>query len=195
MVIFAETKVHSMERFSDEQLNNISLPLLQWYYEQADRNHRDLVQTSRDITGRGYTLLAVYYAILAAAAGYIITHLHQTDDTALTAGCLSVVVFCCIAIGYIMQVVWPHPFYPAGKTPDDFKILEYQYYFKGKMILGGELQFKNVLADELLSVQYRIDYMAKQNKCRLKYLKTSVLFLTFGAALAVALFILCLWLP
>ena len=86
-----------MERLTTEQLEVIDLSLIEWYYEQATTRHNDLVRVESLITERGYTLFATYFAILTASIGYILTHLNVNDDAALTAGCLSIVVFTSIS--------------------------------------------------------------------------------------------------
>lgn len=87
-----------MERLTEEQLKIIELPLIEWYYEQVCARHNDLVRVEFLITERGYTLLAIYFAILTATVGYILTHLDVKDDMALTAGSLAVIVFTTISI-------------------------------------------------------------------------------------------------
>lgn len=64
-----------MERLTVEQLKVIDLSLIEWYYEQAMARHNDLVRVESLITERGYTLFAIYFGILTAAIGYILTHL------------------------------------------------------------------------------------------------------------------------
>mgnify|MGYP000862836432 CR=1 FL=1 len=76
-----------MERLTAEQLKVIDLSLIEWYYEQAMVRHNDLVRVESLITERGYTLFAIYFGILTAAIGYILTHLSVNDDDALTSGC------------------------------------------------------------------------------------------------------------
>ena len=88
-----------MDRLNNEQLNTIELSLLEWNYEQASIKHSDLVRVETIITERGYTLFAIYFGILTASVGYVLTHLNIKDDIALTSGCLSLIVFSCIAIG------------------------------------------------------------------------------------------------
>ena len=118
-----------MERLTAEQLKVIDLSLIEWYYEQAMARHNDLVRVESLITERGDTLFAIYFGILTAAIGYILTHLSANDDAALTSGCLSIVVFTSISIGYIYHVIKPHTLLAPGKEPDKFTIPQYIAYF------------------------------------------------------------------
>ena len=132
-----------MERLNENQLNVIDCRLLEWYYEQSLIRHQDLVRTESVITERGYTLFAIYFAILSASVGYVLTHLDVRTDVALTSGCLSLIVFSCISIGYVCKVIWPHTFFAPGRKPDDFSIPAYISYFQAKNI-SSELQKKQV---------------------------------------------------
>ena len=78
------------------------LSLIEWYYEQAMARHNDLVRVESLITERGYTLFAIYFGILTAAIGYILTHLSANDDAALTSGCLSIHLF--LLVKFIMSL-------------------------------------------------------------------------------------------
>ena len=158
-----------MERLTAEQLEVIDLSLIEWYYEQATTRHNDLVRVESLITERGYTLFATYFAILTASVGYILTHLNVNDDAALTAGCLSIVVFTSISIGYIYKVIKPHSFFSPGKDPD---------------------QKKQVVSDELVVLQQKINEQDAMNKKRVEYTKRSLAFLIFGSFVAVTSFLI-----
>jgi hypothetical protein len=176
-----------MERLTAEQLKVIDLSLIEWYYEQATARHNDLVCVESLITERGYnTLFATYFAILTASVGYILTHLNVNDDVALTAGCLSIIVFISIAIGYIYQVIRPHSFFSPGKDPDKFTIPQYIAYFKGK----DTDQKKQVVSDELIVLQQKISAQDAMNEKRVGYTKRSLAFLIFGSFVAVIFFLI-----
>lgn len=175
-----------MERLTTEQLEVIDLSLIEWYYEQATTRHNDLVRVESLITERGYTLFATYFAILTASVGYILTHLNVNDDAALTAGCLSIVVFTSISIGYIYKVIKPHSFFSPGKDPDKFTIPQYIAYFKGK----DTDQKKQVVSDELVVLQQKITAQDAMNKKRVEYTKRSLAFLIFGSFVAVTSFLI-----
>ena len=170
-----------MERLTTEQLEVIDLSLIEWYYEQATTRHNDLVRVESLITERGYTLFATYFAILTASIGYILTHLNVNDDAALTAGCLSIVVFTSISIGYIYKVIKPHSFFSPGKDPDKFTIPQYIAYFNQK---------KQVVSDELVVLQQKITAQDAMNKKRVEYTKRSLAFLIFGSFVAVTSFLI-----
>ena len=175
-----------MERLTAEQLKVIDLSLIEWYYEQAMVRHNDLVRVESLITERGYTLFAIYFGILTAAIGYILTHLSVNDDDALTSGCLSIVVFTSISIGYIYHVIKPHTLLAPGKEPDKFTIPQYIAYFKGKDID----QKKQVVSDELVVLQQKITAQEAMNKKRVEYTKRSLAFLIFGSFVAVTSFLI-----
>lgn len=175
-----------MERLTAEQSKVIDLSLLEWYYDQACTRHNDLVRVESLITERGYTLFATYFAILTATVGYILTHLSVSDDIALTAGCLSIVVFTSISIGYIYQVIKPHAFFSPGKEPDKFTIPQYIAYFKGKDVD----QKKQVIGDELVVLQEKITKQDIMNKKRVEHTKRSLAFLIFGSFVAVISFLI-----
>ena len=175
-----------MERLTAEQLKVIDLSLIEWYYEQAMVRHNDLVRVESLITERGYTLFAIYFGILTAAIGYILTHLSVNDDDALTSGCLSIVVFTFISIGYIYHVIKPHTVFAPGKEPDKFTIPQYIAYFKGKDID----QKKQVVSDELVVLQQKITAQEAMNKKRVEYTKRSLAFLIFGSFVAVTSFLI-----
>ena len=177
-----------MERLTVEQLKVIDLSLIEWYYEQAMARHNDLVRVESLITERGYTLFAIYFGILTAAIGYILTHLSANDDAALTSGCLSIVVFTSISIGYIYHVIKPHTLLAPGKEPDKFTILQYIAYFKGK---DKDIdQKKQVVSDELVVLQQKITAQEAMNKKRVEYTKRSLAFLIFGSFVAVTSFLI-----
>lgn len=181
-----------MERLSKEQLDTIELPLLEWNFEQASIKHSDLVRVETIITERGYTLFAIYFGILTASVGYVLTHLNIKDDIALTSGCLSLIVFSCIAIGYIYKVIEPHEYYAPGKEPDHFKIGNYIAYFKGNGIIG-ELQKKQVIGDELVNLQSKITNQEEINKKRVEQTRISIRFILFGSFMAVIIFLITLF--
>lgn len=178
-----------MERLNSEQLQTLDLHLLEWYYTQADIKHKDLVRVDDVITTRGYTLMTLYYAILAATIGYVITHLHLTTDLPLTYGCLSIITFTLVAIIYICRVIWPHKYMAPGKEPERQSIPQYTAYFKGKGI-EGENQCKQVLGDELVVLQQKCEEMEEKNTRRTRMLSSSLIFLCVGTLLGVVLFIL-----
>ncbi len=175
-----------MERLTEEQLKIIELPLIEWYYEQACARHNDLVRVESLITERGYTLLAIYFAILTATVGYILTHLDVKDDMALTAGSLAVIVFTTISIGYIYQVIKPHAFFAPGKEPEKFTIAQYITYFNGKEIN----QKKQVISDELVVLQQKITKQDAMNRKRVQQTALSIKFIMFGSLIAVISFLL-----
>lgn len=168
-----------MERLSKEQLQTLDLRLLEWYYIQADTYHKDLVRVESAITDRGYTLLAVYFAILSACVGYVLTHLHVREDVSLTCGCLSITVFSGVAIYYVCRVIWPHPFFAPGKRPDRYSIPQYTAYFKSNGI-AAEGQMKQVLGDELVVLQRKSEVQERSNQERIGHIRHSILFLLFG---------------
>ena len=175
-----------MERLTAEQLKVIDLSLIKWYYEQAMARHNDLVRVESLITERGYTLFAIYFGILTAAIGYILTHLSANDDAALTSGCLSIVVFTLISIGYIYHVIKPHTVFAPGKEPDKFTIPQYIAYFKGKD--KDTDQKKQVVSEVVL--QQKITAQEAMNKKRVEYTKRSLAFLIFGSFVAVTSFLI-----
>ena len=177
-----------MERLTAEQLKVIDLSLIEWYYEQAMVRQNDLVRVESLITERGYTLFAIYFGILTAAIGYILTHLSVNDDAALTSGCLSIVVFTFISIGYIYHVIKPHTVFAPGKEPDKFTIPQYIAYFKGKE--KDTDQKKQVVSDELVELQKKITKQEEMNKKRVKHTKRSLAFLIFGSFMAVVSFLI-----
>ncbi len=178
-----------MERLTQEQLQTLDLRLLEWYYVQSDTRHKDLVRVDDAITSRGYLLMTLYYAILSAAVGYVLTHLHLTDDLPLTYGCLSVIVFTIVAILYVCRVVWPHGYFAPGKEPERFAIPQYAAYFKGHHI-DGEAQRKQVLGDELAVIQRKCEEQEARNMLRSRQLSTSILFLGIGSLAGVAMFLM-----
>jgi hypothetical protein len=181
-----------MERLSKEQLDTIELPLLEWIHEQASIRHMDLVRAETIITERGYTLFAIYFGILTASVGYVLTHLNVKDDMALTSGCLSLIVFSCIAIGFIYKVIEPHGFYAPGKEPDNFKIADYITYFNRRGIVE-ESQKKQVIGDELVNLQNKITQQDELNKKRVEHTRTSIRFILFGSLMAIITFLIALF--
>lgn len=176
-----------MERITKEQLSILDLSLIEWYYEQASIRHNDLIRVESLITERGYTLFATYFAILTAAIGYILTHLSVKDDVALTAGCLAIITFTLISIGYISQVIKPHFFIPPGKEPEKFTIPQYIEYFKRCKDVE---QKKQVICDELVALQAKITQQDEWNNKRAKQTKISLRFLVFGSLMAVVSFLI-----
>lgn len=181
-----------MKRLNDEQLNTIELALLEWYYDQASILHTDLVRAESIITERGYTLLAIYFGILTASIGYVLTHLDMKDDIALTSGCISLIVFCCIAIWYIYKVIQPHSFYPPGREPNKLNIEGYIDYFKKRGVTEDN-QKKRVVSDELLNLQTKITEQDKLNKERVEQTRHSIRFILFGSLMAVVTFLIALF--
>lgn len=178
-----------MERFTPEQLQTLDLHLIEWYYNQANTYHQDLVRVESSITDRGYTLLAVYFAILSACVGYVLTHLQVRDDVALTCGCLSIIVFSSIAIYYVCRVIWPHSFFAPGKRADRFSIPQYAAYFKDNKISSNE-QMKQVLGDELVELQRKSQEQENSNRERTAHIRHSILFLLSGVLIGIFSFII-----
>lgn len=110
------------------------------------------------------------------------------DDDALTSGCLSIVVFTFISIGYIYHVIKPHTVFAPGKEPDKFTIPQYIAYFKGKD--KDTDQKKQVVSDELVALQEKITKQEEMNKKRVKHTKRSLVFLIFGSFMAVVSFLI-----
>ena len=178
-----------MERLSTEQLKTLDLRLLEWYYNQADTYHKDLVRVESSITDRGYTLLAVYFAILTACVGYVLTHLQVKDDVALTCGCLSITVFSSVAIYYVCRVIWPHTFFAPGKRPDLYSIPQYTAYFHSNGIASEE-QMKRVLGDELVELQRKSQEQNRSNQERIGCIRHSILFLLSGVLIGILSFMI-----
>ncbi|AVM52346.1 hypothetical protein JN06_02328 [Bacteroides zoogleoformans] len=178
-----------MERLTKQQLTVIELSLLEWYYEQASIRHRDMIRVEAFITERSYTLFTVYFAILSAALGYVLTHLNTHNDMALAAGCLALIVFTSVSIGYICRVMWPHDFMPPGKEPDKFAIPDYIAYFKDNNISETD-QKKQIIGDELVELQRKTSIQEKSNIKRVEQTKYSIVFLLFGSFVAVISFLI-----
>lgn len=177
-----------MERLSQEQLQALDIHLLEWYHQQADTRQKDLVRVEHTITDRGYTLLAVYFAILSAAVGYVLTHLHIVTDAALTYGCLSVIIFTSISIYYIYLVIRPHSYHTPGRKPDEMEIPGYIAYFISHQV-SGDNQRKQILGDELVVLQNKIDLQEEKNDIRTTFIRYSLYFMLAGASIGVSLFL------
>lgn len=66
-----------MERLNDEQLNVLDKEILEFYCQEAAKRLEDYIRVESTITERCYILFGIYYAIIAASMGYVLSNLDK----------------------------------------------------------------------------------------------------------------------
>lgn len=176
-----------MERLNDEQLNVLDKEILEFYCQEAAKRLEDYIRVESTITERCYILFGIYYAIIAASMGYVLSNLDKQNDLPVTYGCLVLFTFSFISLIYVTKAMKPHDFYAKGRDPEEFRIPEYVKYFQKCPKADKK---KNVLADELVMLQESISKQRALNEKRAGQISASLSFLATGSCITAILFII-----
>ncbi len=104
-----------MERLNDEQLNVLDKEILEFYCQEAAKRLEDYIRVESTITERCYILFGIYYAIIAASMGYVLSNLDKQNDLPVTYGRLALFTFSFISLIYVTKAMKPHDFYAKGR--------------------------------------------------------------------------------
>ena len=155
--------------------------------QEAAKRLEDYIRVESTITERCYILFGIYYAIIAASMGYVLSNLDKQNDLPVTYGCLALFTFSFISLIYVTKAMKPHDFYAKGRDPEEFRIPEYVKYFQKCPKADKK---KNVLADELVMLQESISKQRALNEKRAGQISASLSFLATGSCITAILFII-----
>lgn len=156
-------------KLEKETVSNLSLDILKFYYESAQKRLSDYREQEKNTTERGYKLISIYLGIATALISYIYIHWNIEDRVILSL--LLIFIATVLASGCMMAVIFPRYYIPLGKKPSDFKPNEMASCLKG---VNNELQYKAILSQEFPVIQNAINLQEKYNRRRTNLFKYSL---------------------
>lgn len=157
-----------------ETVNILSLDILKFYHESAQKRLSDHRDQEKNTTERGYKLLSIYLGIVTALISYI--YIHWNIENPIIQSLLALAILTFLAAICMMIVVYPRLYIPLGRKPSEFRPNQMAPNLKG---VKDDIQYKAILAKELSVLENAIKEQEKYNRRR------AILF-SFSFALIIA---------
>lgn len=134
------------------------------YLRMAEKELSHMVEVSNRTVERGYQLLSMLIAVLTGF-GWVLSSDTKQILTTISMICVIVAFICCVIIAF--KVISVHVVMGYGRMPKDMDITEFITYYHS---LGlDKKQYINIIADEIESIQMRIDFNRKATQRRLYF--------------------------
>lgn len=157
-----------------ETINILSLDILKFYHESAQKRLSDHRDQEKNTTERGYKLLSIDLGIVTALISYI--YIHWNIENPIIQSLLALAIGIFLAAICMMIVVYPRLYIPLGRKPSEFRPNQMAPNLKG---VKDDIQYKAILAKELSVLENAIKEQEKYNRRR------AILF-SFSFALIIA---------
>lgn len=122
------------------------------YLREADKALSLMVEVSNRTVERGYQLLSILIAVLTGF-GWVLHSNHDRILTLISIICIFLAIICCLIIA--LKVISVHTLSGQGRMPNDMDIEDFIGYYH--TIGLDKEQYINIIADEIESIQMRID--------------------------------------
>lgn len=149
------------------------------YLQEADKALSLTIEVSNRVVERGYRLLSILIAVLTGF-GWV---LHSDRDpifTLISIICIFVTIICCLIIA--LKVISVHKLSGQGRMPNDMDIEDFINYYH-TVGLDKE-QYINIIADEIESIQMRIDANSKETNSRVYFFGLCLDLIIFAVAVS-----------
>ena len=127
-----------------ETINILSLDILKFYHESAQKRLSDHRDQEKNTTERGYKLLSIDLGIVTALISYI--YIHWNIENPIIQSLLALAIGTFLAAICMMIVVYPRLYIPLGRKPSEFRPNQMAPNLKG---VKDDIQYKAILAKEL----------------------------------------------
>ena len=134
------------------------------YLREADKALSLTVEVSNRTVERGYQLLSILIAALTGF-GWVLYSEPRHILTAISIICVFLAIICCVIIA--LKVISIHTLLGQGRMPKDMDIEDLINYYHTAGL--DEEQYVNIIADEIESIQMRIDHNRKGTDCRVYF--------------------------
>jgi hypothetical protein len=159
-----------MEEFklTIETRQMLTKELVEHYLKQAEQKLEYIVNISNQTTEKGYKLLSLLIAILTGF-GWVLSR--GQDGTYLFVSIVGIAAsaICCGIL--LTKVVSYHTIWSNGRTPEEMDINVFPNYYINECDLSPEKAYIECIADEIESIQEKVDLNLKQYKDRIYFYK------------------------
>lgn len=149
------------------------------YLKEAEQKLEYIVKISNEISEKGYKLLSLLIAILTGF-GWVLSR--GQDGTYLFVSIVGIAAsaLCCTIL--LTQVVSVHTVWSNGRTPEEMDINTFPNYYIKECELSSERAYIESVADELESIQKKVDLNLRQYKPRIYFYKLclDIIVMTLG---------------
>ena len=153
--------------------------LAEHYLKEAEQKLEYIVKKSDEITEKGYKLLNLLIAILTGF-GWVLSR--GQDGTYLFVSIVGIAAaaICCTIL--LTTVVSLHTVWSNGRTPEEMDINVYPDYYIKECELSPKKAYIESIADEIESIQKKVDLNLKQYKDRIYFYKLclDIIVMTLG---------------
>lgn len=98
----------TLYEINNESIRTLSLDVLKFYYDLAQKRMNDYHQQARDTTERGYKIIGIYTALLTALCAYLYAN---WEPTKVSFSILSLLIGTAIATICMLIVLLPRNIY------------------------------------------------------------------------------------
>ena len=177
-------KENVVEDWLDESTRRLlDKECVEFYFKQAEESLKDSIRASRVITDRCYALGGMLLTVFIALLGIIASFLaNDSGNKWILVLSLEGLVTCGIAMFIILiKIMRPHEYSPCGREPKEMGISEFvKYYSESGMPL-----YQNIVTDNLLVYQGRIECNDKTNAARVRYAGIAMNVIIYGICIVV----------
>lgn len=167
-----------------ESIEILSLDIIKFYHESAQKRLSDHREQEKNMTERGYKLISIYLGIVTALISYIYVHWDIGNSVILSL--LALVAGTLLAAVSMMIVILPRKYIPLGRKPSELKPNEMAPCLKG---CKDDIQYKSILAKELSALEDAIKKQEKYNKRRTILFSWSFAFIIAGIIASSVIFL------
>lgn len=176
-----------MDKFTleKETVNILSLDILKFYHESAQKRLSDHRDQEKNTTERGYKLLSIYLGILTGLISYI--YIHWNIENPIILSLLALAIGTLSASICMMKVIFPRLYIPLGRKPSEFKPNQMAPCLKE---VKDDIQYKAILAGELSVLEDAINKQEKYNRRRTKLFSISFILIIAGIIASSVIFLI-----
>lgn len=168
-----------------ESIATLSLDIIKFYHESAQKRLSDYREQEKNTTERGYKLLSLHLGIVTALISYIYVHWDIGNPVILSL--LALVMGTSSAAVCMMVVIFPRSYMPLGRKPSDFKPNQMSPLLKG---IKEDIQYKAILAKELTALEEAIEKQEKYNRRRTRRFSLSFALIIAGIIASSVIFLI-----
>lgn len=163
-----EEKDNIVENWLDESTRKLlDKDSVEFYFKQAEESLKYSIRDSKVITDRCYALggmlLTVFIALLGIIASFLV---NDSGNKWILVLSLEGLVTCSIAMFILLiKIMRPHEYSPCGREPKEMGIPEFVKYYSE----SGMPVYENIVMNELLVYQHRIESNDQTNAKRVRH--------------------------
>lgn len=163
---------------SDDVRKLIKKETAEHYLREADKELSHTVEVSNRTVERGYQLLTIMVAVLTGS-GWVLYSNPKSILATISMICIFSAIVCCVIIA--LKVISLRLLFGQGKMPKDMGIEDFISYYHSAGL--DKYQYVNIIADEIESIQTKIEFNRKDIQHRVYY---------FGICLDIIIFVIIL---